>query len=248
MIQNYFVLLVIGSIIALISFILPIEYNWWKDILINISAGFYSSTLIYFLIERSLENARTVENEKRIRIAYKRFRKPISDQIYLLAKIFKACTSKLDNVPNTLETLFDENFLDNMRFLNFLKNAPIIPNSLWMFYIQDVNTRFKEQVDNIIDTYAGVFEPDFLDDLENLSNSNIILMSRNFRSMHGLIEKRLHSGPFYIYMGASELMKEHIRLLVKVVSVINSSLDVKIGVPESVFKDNMSPEWNSGRD
>ncbi len=248
MIPNYVILLIIGTGLLILSYILPVNYDWWINFLLNLSTGIYGSALIYFLIDRSIENYQKLESIKRERIAYNRLRRPLSGIIYLLCLIYKATVpEKPEQIPNKFNDVFSDDFYENIRTLDFYKNAPVKPDQSWFRYIQSTYERIKKDIEQFIDAYALNIQPELLENLEKYLNTDIFTLSHYLLSLLRIRQKRGESGPYYVFGDAQEIMREHVEIILEVIKEVNIILEKKIEMPQNVFKDTTAPIWGSSR-
>ncbi len=244
---NYVLLFLTGTILLGISFGIQDNWSWGSDALSNIATGFYGSIVVYYLIEKRLEEAHEEESTERRRIALTRVRRPLQSLLNFLAQFYKAASNKPDPIPKTYTEIFSEGYFDNIRYLDFEQDAPVIPKRTWMTYSSEVVVRIKNQFDQVIDTYSSSFDPETLELLEKVSNCGIVGYCKHLPTLIQVDKQKGFTRDYLMLNGAHTLLKEDLPIILDLLERVNSVVTPSLSLSSDFGRDDVSPKWGINR-
>lgn len=246
--KSYLFLIVLAGLFSTFSFLAFYEGQWISGYLSDVAAGIIGSLLIIFLIDRIIERNKKKEQLRILRIALRRLRIPILWHMTLLCQIYKAVTK---NKPTPLPTSFEDTFCDNyykeISFLDFTKDAPVIPKRNWFTYLDEKTKFFKEKLEKVIDTYADSLDVELIDILEKIVNSHFFFFIPQVKNLPA-IDRQLGVRRIYTaFSGMEDFVKEHVTHMLELIKYYNSYIDLPIKLRQDVWEDDVAPKWGDGR-
>ena len=242
-------LLLIGLIVVFSSFSFVYRDERVSTYLSNIAAGVVSSLVIIFLVDRIIERNREKERLRVVKIALGRLRIPITWQMMLLCKIYKAAASKKPTLlPTTFEETFTDDYYKEISFLDFTKDAGVALKRDWFTHL-DLETKFfKEKLEKIIDAYAAFLDVKLINILERIINSNFFVFMPQIRMTPEVDRQHGFRRPNYtMFSGTEGFVKEYVSLMLELIEFFNSRSDKPIELIQGLWSDIESPKWGSGR-
>lgn len=175
--KHYIILIGLFIVFGIASVILNRYHcDWANAFTSNLSAGFLSALIIAWLIERSLSKQR--ENDfNRIRVtAFGQVRHQLLRHLGLLIDMYKAAENNPPkSIPKTFDELFNANFYDQIKYLDFSKHkqTTIFPIT-WFKEIEGSLVSLRNSITTMINKFAIYLDVDSIEYFENLSNSDLI--------------------------------------------------------------------------
>ena len=252
---SYLLLVVLVLVFSVLSFIY--EGLWLGVYLSNIAAGLVGSLIIILLVDKIIERNRESERVRIVRIALKRLATPLMLHVRLLAGIYKASTkSKPASLPTTFDDLFNDEYYNEISFLDFSKKAPVIPERDWFTFLHDEMKSLREKMEQIIDTYAVFLDFALLDILERVANSaflSYVIQSKGTPE----IDRRYGWKRIYtMFRGVERLLRDHISYMKELIDYFNSESEpynsIYSPIPltniiQDVWRNDVAPQWGSSR-
>lgn len=244
---NYVLLFLTGTVLMAISFDIRDIWSWGSDALSNIATGFYGSIIVYYLIEKRLEESHEEEIAERRRIALTRVRRPLQSLLNFLAQFYKASSNKPDPIPKTYTELFSEDYYENIRYLDFEQDAPVIPKRTWMTYSSEVVIQLKNQFDQVIDTYGLSLDPETLELLEKVSNCFILGYCTHFRAIIQVDKLKGYKRHYLMLNGYHTMVQEDLPIVLELLEKVNSVVTPSLSLTSDFGRDDISPKWGINR-
>ena len=244
---NYVVLFLIGTLLMSLSLGYNDTWQWASDALSNMATGFYGSIVVYYLIERSLERSKESEIFERQKIALTRVRQPLNVLLNFLLMIYKASRLRPETLPTRYDDLFTDEYFENIRFLDFEQDAPVVPKRSWMAYSSQVYKDVKFQLDTIIDSYGFVIDTETIELLEQISNCSIFALIRDFPALIQTDREHGYQRHYLMLNGPHELLREIIPSILQLLKKVNAIVENPIIIHQGFFRDDQSPKWGVNR-
>jgi uncharacterized membrane protein YhaH (DUF805 family) len=179
------ILVVVVVVILLVVFGILTENETADNFSLNLITEIVGIFLTVFLIDLVIKRRENKEKKNILKNTYTQYKRPAQTLLYFFAKVYKASTLERPSEWDTdYKTLFStDQFYTSIRYLDFMKKAPVTPNTDWLNHSHHEMTEIKNGFDKILDKYAFTLDSKVISDLEWLSNNWII--------------KILYSGPIY---------------------------------------------------
>jgi len=246
--KSYWFLIVLASLFTALSFLTSYEEQWISGYLSDVAAGIIGSLFIIFLVDRIIERNKEKERLRILRIALKRLRIPISWHMTLLCQIYKAAT---ENKPTPLPTSFEDTFSDNyykeISFLDFTKDAPVLPKRDWFTHLGIEIKFFREKLEKVIDIYADSLDVKLIDILEKMINSHFFFFIPPLKKLPAVNRQFKIERIYTAFSGMEDFVKEHVTNMLELIKYYNSYSDSPIKLKQDVWRDDVAPKWGSGR-
>lgn len=244
--KSYLLLIVLTILFSALSFVFKDE--WVGSYLSNIAAGILGSLLIIFLVDRIIERNRKKERFRVVGIALQRLSISIIRQMTLLCNIYKAATrNKPTRLPSTFEDAFNDNYYKEISYLDFTKDAPVVPKRDWFTHLYLMTKSFREKIEQIIDTYGFYLDVSLIDLLERIVNSHFIHIIPQLRNLPAVDRQLKFKRVYTMFSGIEDFVKEHVSLMEELVEYCNSYSDIPIRLNQDVWRDDVAPKRGSAR-
>lgn len=147
LIFSYFILFLFGSLCVIFSYSLPTNLSWFSDVFSNIGTGIFGSLIVIFLVDKIIEDKNEEDRKRRLTIALHRIRYNLQNHIELLCSLYKSSVkNKIDLVPTSFDTFFNDDFYNAVSYLDFSKKAPSFPETDWFEFVFNHNRVFNENI------------------------------------------------------------------------------------------------------
>ncbi len=170
-------LLILSLILALLIVLyIKTDNQTADDFSLNLITEIVGIFLTVILIDLVLKRREQKEKLDILKNTYSQYRRPAQRLLSYFASIYKASTTQKPNEWNTdYKTLLStQQFYEDIKYLDFLKPAPVIPTTDWVTYSQNQLTLIKSDLEKILDKYAFVLDSKIITDLEWIINHWLI--------------------------------------------------------------------------
>ena len=244
--KSYLLLIVLAVLFSALSFVYKDE--WVSAYSSNIAAGIIGSLIVIFLVDRIIERNREKERLRVVRIALERLRIPILWHMTLLCNVYKAATqNKPTPLPTTFKDTFTDDYYKEISFLDFAKEAPVIPKRDWFTHLDLMTKLFKEKLERVIDTYAVSLDVTLIEIIERIINSHFLFYIPQARSVPAIDRQHKIKRVYTMFSGMEQIVKEHVSLMLELIEYFNSISDSPIQLNQEVWRDDVAPRWGSAR-
>lgn len=164
-----FVALALDYWLVSIPFIQEYAPNFFTEIL--------GIAITVFVIEKLFEYEQNKDHARVKKIGLEKLQKEIWEIAYLLSQMIKStlpANTKIEDLPTTYADILKSNLTLNIKYLDFQKNAPVVPRRNWFTHIYQVLDRAFKEIDEIVDTYIPFLTPEEIEKIEQL-RKNILL-------------------------------------------------------------------------
>lgn len=244
------ILLVIFSCIFLTT--TPNE-EWLSSLSGNLFAEIFGIFFTVAIIDRIIEANQEKTRRKFNQIAFQQLRIPLIHHFQLLFNMYKASViSKPSKIYANISDIFDDNYFDEIAFLDFLKPAPVIPEVLWINYLGFQFKEFKESLEKTIEKYSIYLQSDVIDLIEQLSNSNFVSFTKQVVLLP-IIDKEQGFERDYNFLedqSMRDMVREHVNLFIILVEKHNQFAreeSLKINITDELWRNDVSPQIGGSR-
>lgn len=180
-------LLVGGVSCALIYFFL-----WSEPMVSDFAAGFTASFLIIVFVEGAIEAEQRRERHRVAVVALGQMRLPVTRMITLLGGWYKAAmVEPLQQVPSTMEDVFNESFFECVRHFNIQSQAgAILPQRSWLARSAEEIGDFQSDLGDAIGKYATFLSPRQIELAETAANCSLLNL---IQILHRLPLSQIHT-------------------------------------------------------
>ncbi len=193
--------------------------EWLSNLSGNLFAEGFGIILTVAVIEKILEEHRKKEKQRFKEIALRQLRRPLRNHFNVLFKMFKAATNSIPpNKPSQLRDLFDDNYFEQIGFLDISKPAPVKPSKSWTDYIAIDSKLFKEALNRTVEKYAVYFDLEMVDLMEQLIESDFTHICTNLQTL--AYETKATSPPILL-LAFREQARKHSQSFTKLVELHN---------------------------
>jgi len=248
--KSYLLLILFTIIFSGLSwFAFSYREEWFSAYLSNIASGIVGSMIIIFLVDLIIARNREKERLRVLKVALQRLRIPIIWQMRLLCNIYKAAAqNKPTPLPSTFEGTFTGDYIKEISFLDFTKDAPVIPKRDWFTHLDLMTKTFKEKLEQVVGTYAASLDVRLIEILERIINSHFVYFITQLKNLPSIDKQYGFKRVGYtMFSGIEQFVKEHVSNMLELVEYFNSISDVKIQLHPDVWRDDVAPKWGSGR-
>lgn len=131
------------------------ENHWLESFTSNLAAGFLGAFLTVLLIDRAITRERETQRAQIRKTALSQLRPAMLTHLSLLSDWYKAASlTKPQEVP-TFRALFNDDFFEQIRFLDFSKNAAAHRD--WFLLSAEICRNLQDSLLRILDRYAIFF-------------------------------------------------------------------------------------------
>ncbi|MDD3653912.1 MAG: hypothetical protein PHO01_06985 [Desulfotomaculaceae bacterium] len=226
--KSKYIICGIITFLLVVVFLLIYFYSgaeWLKEFSMNVATEVLGIIITVFVIDYLIDKKEEDERYKRQAVAIKRMRVPLIHHIHTLFNIFKASIEKEpDKKYNTLSDLFDDFYFEQIQYLDFSMEAPILPKTNWVNYLYNEFTRFADELKKVLDTYSLFLDSEIIELLDCISNSNFLNYVCKIRNIHQIDAQLDFKRKYLMLNGTADLCKEHIEILMKLIDFCNKSL------------------------
>lgn len=248
--KSYLFLIILASFLSILSFLLETKYKmeWFSAFVSNTATGIVASLIIIFLIDKIIERNKERERIEIVKIAIRRLRLPITGHMTLLVNLYKAAVqNKPLALPRTYEDTFTDVYYQEISSLDFSKDAPVIPKMDWFAYTYSEFRIFKQQIEDIVDTYSNFLDANIIDILERITESSFLHFLLQARMVPQVDKQYGFERVYTMLSGAEEILKEHISLMLQLIVFYNSYAVSPMELNQDIWRDDVSPKWGSSR-
>ncbi len=248
--RSYLVLILLAIFFSALSSYLFFAYKeqWFSAYSTSIASGIVGSLIVIFLIDRIIERNREREQMQMRKIALEKLRIPIVWQMMLLCNVYKAASKdKPQKLPSNFQEIFTDNFYTEVSFLDFAKDAGVTPKTDWFNRLDSELRFFKKKIEQTIDTYAIFCDSSFISLLEKLINSHFTFFIIQAKAIPIVDMQMGFKRRYTMFSGTEEFLKEHALLMLQLIDYFNSEAEKPIEFDTSIWRDDVSPLWGSGR-
>lgn len=224
---------------------------WLDQYFSDISAGLVGSLIVIFSIDRIIRRNKEEERSRREKIALRRLRTHVLWHVVDLLNMYKAVIKdKPLTLPSTLEDVFNEDFYKEIGMLDLMKEAPVIPRTIWLSYLGSQIELARRNLKEVIDSYSVYLEIELVELVERCSNSHFSQLMIQLEDIP-LIDKEHHfkRQHYNLFLGVEKLVREHITMVLSLVEYMNKRIDspIELKTLQDRFRDDVAPLWGSGR-
>ncbi len=246
---EHWLLLVAIAIVGNVCFyVLPNKQDFRPSVLGDLTAGLTGALVTALMVDRVIE-AREDRERKRLRqLALRQLAPVFTGHVHLIAQWVKASSEKPERFPTTIAELLSRETLNNLRYLDFSKQAPTHPTMSWLQYSSREFERLDAEIERLIDRYASVLGSEDLTALEELRTSSLTRLVRAAVVMPELDQQSQIRRSYNILYDTSvmELVYNHAKSVQKVSSIMREVADPETGLVR-IWMDDMAPQWMSAR-
>jgi hypothetical protein len=246
--RSYSLLFVLACLLLATSWLVFPDQEWVSGFLSDFAAGIFGSLIIIFFVDQIIERNRQRERVKVAKIALKRVRFPILWHMILLCNVFKAATeNKPIPLPSTYEDTFNDNYYEEIAFLDLTKEAPVALRMNWFNHLYSETRFFKEKLEQTLDTYAVYLDTEMIDALEGVINSPFLKDMTDLYLLPRIDRQFSVERPYTMQLVPKDHLKEHTNRMLKLIQYFNSKSDSPIEFVEGMWSDLSAPKWGSSR-
>lgn len=224
---------ILFAIVYALSAIFIIENNEIKAWLSRISVGLAGSYITAIVIDREFRNREAMERRQIQTTALEQLEPSLRSHIELLLNWYVASSVKLPpKLPNSYDEFFDEDYIKRIKWLDLSSESPVYtidPSEDYIAYNGKSMSEFTEDINQIMSQYNTHLDSDMVQDLVNLSNSDLmgmlILLNDNRESIGKLQEEE--GVPFRRNMldieelmrpdGTTRAIEKHLGLVISII-------------------------------
>jgi hypothetical protein len=244
---------IIALAICLVVFLKTTNSDqWFSSLSGNLFAELFGIVITVAVIDRILERNRQRDKQRYKQIALRQLRKPLKNHIKLLFSMFKASSdSSPKNKFSNIRDLFDDNYFEQIVFLDLSMPAPTKPRRQWIKYISDDFKLFKEALNRTLGIYAIYFDSETIDLIEQLSASQFTFVCSHLLSLKQTADEeeiKLEGSNFFL--ANINHAKEYTAALVRLIDIYNhltENDDQKIAITDEMWADNKPPMFGESR-
>lgn len=166
-------LLTLVLILGLLIYIFITTQNQvTDDFSLNLITEIIGILLTVLLIDFAIKRREKKEKHDILKNTYAQYKRPARRLLQYFASIYKASTIETPVEWNTdFKTLLSaKQFYESVRYLDFLKPAPVTPKTDWINHSHIEINRIKADLEKILDKYAFVLDSKTIADLEWVIN------------------------------------------------------------------------------
>ena len=230
--------------------LLPVSVERWPDVMLNLATEMIGILVTVVFID-SVIRRREERQRRRFRtIALQQLRFPLIQHFLLLFELYKASVErKPDREISGVADLFNADYFTQISYLDFEKPYPVTPPMSWAQWVSAETSRFKNDLERVVDKYAIYLDPDTLDVAERVIGSHFIRQAGFFPTIIGMWKRQGSEIPANLLGGMSVTMREHTTAFYGLVEVYNAEApdDRKVAFGEHMWSNNASPLIGSGR-
>lgn len=245
----------LGLIILFLAFVacsIRTPNEWWSGFFSNLGSEIFGILLTIFVVDRVIEANRAREIKQYRTVALQQLRLPLIHHLTVLINMIKASTTTVPANPSReVRDLFDDQYFDEIKFLDFSKESPVYGQSDWFVYLSQEFTRFKDALERTVEKYSLYLDPQSLNLIEQIINSHamaFIIQSPGIRNVDQKEGYRRHYNLFE-GDGFTDLIREYGDLFATLVEAYNKHApsDGHLAVNEHDWSNNISPKIGSAR-
>lgn len=227
-----------------------------NDFSLNLISEIIGIIFTVLLIDFSVKKRENKEKKNILKNTYIQYKRPAGNLLHFFATAYKSSTLSKPYEWDTdyKKLLSTEQFYNSIEYLDFLKPAPVTPQTDWVNYSASKMTMIKNDFEKIIDKYAFILDSKIISDLEWICNNSII--------------NTLSSGPIIMASDQSlgykredlcllsiesennkNPVKELIDKIFEITDYFQSISDEKsdLNYSKAIWQENMSPKLSESR-
>lgn len=249
---RYYLLVLLAIVFTIIYFFaFYFQVDWLESFSSNLATGFLGSFLTVLFIDRALERERREETRKVQSIALRQLRPALMRHLKMLSDWYKAASlGKPDILPGNISEIFNDNFYEQVRMLDFSKDAPIYPKMNWFIYSSKESKLFINPISRTIEKYAVFLEPIALEMLEDLENSVFVNMVVQISDIPALDQQLGYARSYNILYDETIInhLRQYISTLISFLEYYNSFVQNPIHVQDlELWRNDVAPLLGSSR-
>ena len=188
-IQTPYVYLLIAGISFFLAYIVVLwfspsrsEAQAWLSRFAVTTIGSYITVV---LVDSSFREQERRERDRMREIALSEILEQVNAHLRLISDIYISSIPDIPSeIPDSYEELFDADFRNAPKLLDFSKQYPTANRNItYLQYVGSSLVKSREEVNDIIRRYGFVMEPELVQDLKDLNNSNLVTIL-SFQSSH----------------------------------------------------------------
>ncbi|WP_373486350.1 hypothetical protein [Acetobacterium malicum] len=178
---SYIVLITVVIVCGLTYFVGPnnsvsVPSDFKEAIAFNLGISVVTILITVFLIDRVIERNKQNEIAKINKIAFNQIRIPILHQNIFLFNIFKATVFEEVEIKKMKpESLFNDFYFENIKYVDLIRVAPVLPKMTWLEYINLEIVNFRKTLEKTIDRYGSTLPTKFIEECESIINSSFCM-------------------------------------------------------------------------
>lgn len=200
-----------------------------------------------FLVEQSFQKEKEKERTERSKIVFNRIKNPLSEFLRLLWQIFKASSNRPEEFPNSYTFLFTDDYYQNIRYLDFSQEAPVVPRRTWFQFISGRSAEIKNQFEASIDAYGYILDNDTLTLIESVCQSGILNYFMQIQAVPQVDQEHGFKREYLMLNGPHEIIREGVPSILKLLEQVNEVLETPIEIHPDFHRDDVSPRWGVNR-
>jgi len=253
---SYLILSIFLIIVIVFSFTDIIKSQHLRDISLNLIAEIIGIFLVIFFVDNIISINKANEEKRIVRSALQQLHSPLKKQLEVLFNVFKTSIEiKPDKHYKFVSDLFDNFYFNSIKNFNFSKIAShisifILNYPSWIGHLTHEILSFKEIANKILFKYSRHLEPEYIDMIEDIIDSDFIkfiyevdLVESN-PEMNNIFPKDFN---FFANDEIQYYLKNYTELLTKLINKYNQNVEDS----EKIFIDDiwwdMPPEIGSNR-
>jgi hypothetical protein len=228
-------------------------YEWAASFTSNLAAGFLSSFLTVLLIDRALERERQGQTKRIRKLAFAQLRPAVLRHIILLFGLYKAAIPEPPHFqPTNFKQVFGEDYFREVRFLDFSKPSPSLPQTTWLSFTGAELDSFTVEIRQVIDKYAIFLEPETLELLGSMTSSNLVnaFVKLHQTNLLAMDQAKAIQRRYNLLDEASfnRALRAHIEKLESFLSSFNDTASESIDLADlHLWRVDVSPQFGTGR-
>ena len=254
--------MVVALVGCLVGFVLlPPLLEGWRGFALNLATEIVGILLTVFLIDAVLRRREDREQARYRSLALRQLWRPLNRQADLFSNIYKASAERRPKREiSSVSELFDEDYFNAIERLDATAASGTVRGVMdqegmpWYECIDQEMSGFKEALGHMIDKYAMYLDPDTIDVVERLIDSNFINVGRLGRIVVENARQMGLQGPVpmaFMALGndADSPIRKYTDDLVELVKIYDETAagDKKVRIPDPAWRDDISPQVGSAR-
>ncbi len=211
--------------------------------------------VVFFLIDRVVENDRKRERDKFKFIALKKFIRPVGEIADFFAKMIKASMDpKNEARPESYASLFSSALIFEIQQLDFGTDAPVVPKRNWFQWGRDVLENNTNKINDIINSYSPFLDAETLSRIEELEENHLIRCLNQLYLTPQIAREHGHSCPSQIlgHPTMGEMINDSFAKITGLIKYLNDQLgkyghSKMINFGEGFWMDTNSPKKGISR-
>lgn len=225
--------------------------DWVGGISLNLISEMTGIIITVALIEHVISKRDERQQQERIRISIARLSKPLQDHFSLLTRMYKAASLAIpQTIGGPICSVFDDDFLSTLPYLDFFSESPTIQKQPWVVYTSNMCKEFKNSIESILYAYGFFIDDDMASNLEEICNSDFINMLIEARTLPSIFTQQ-QMQPVWNLLAPGDMVaaKRHIELCCMLLDKCKKYISGKALADqvEKIWAADMAPSIGSGR-